>query len=44
MVDSPNKLFLAGEDYIPTHNSTLAACLIAHAITFYPGLKVVLLI
>ena len=39
MVDSKDKLFLAGTKMVPTHNSTIAACLIAHAAVFYPGLK-----
>lgn len=42
MVDSPSSLFLAGEKMIPTHNSTLAACIIAHTITFFPGIRSVL--
>lgn len=39
MVDSPNRLFLITQKFIPTHNSTLAACLLTHAATFYSGLK-----
>lgn len=42
MVDSPSSLFLAGDKMIPTHNSTLAACIIAHTITFFPGIRSVL--
>lgn len=39
VVNSPTKLFLVGNTMIPTHNSTIAACLLAHAITFYPGIR-----
>lgn len=42
MVDSPSKLFLCGKSLIPTHNSTLAASIIAHALTFFPGIKCVM--
>lgn len=38
-VDSKDKLFLCGKSMIPTHNSTIAACLLAHAITFFPGIR-----
>lgn len=39
VVDSPTKLFLVGNTMIPTHNSTIAACLLSHAITFFPGIR-----
>lgn len=39
VVDSPTKLFLVGKTMIPTHNSTIAACLLSHAITFFPGIR-----
>lgn len=39
VIDSPTKLFLASESMIPTHNSTIAACLLSHAITFFPGIR-----
>ena len=42
VVDSPSHLFLIGKQMIPTHNSTLAACISAHAATFFPGIKVVM--
>lgn len=42
-VDSPDKLYLCGNSFIPTHNSTIAGSLIAHALTFYPGTKVVII-
>lgn len=38
-VDSSDHLFLITKSMIPTHNSTIGACLLAHAITFYPGIR-----
>lgn len=43
VVDSPSHLFLAGEHYVPTHNSTLGACLLAHALNFFPGNRAIIL-
>lgn len=42
-VDNVDKLFLCGKTMIPTHNSTIAASLLAHVLTFYPGTKAVII-
>jgi len=41
-VDNTDHMFLCGE-MIPTHNTTIAAALLAWATIFYPGIKAVIL-
>jgi len=41
-VDSSDHLFLCG-DYVPTHNSTIAAMMLEWVANFYPGTQIVIL-
>ncbi len=42
-VDSPRKMFLAGKQMIPTHNSTIAAIMLDWAMVFFPKIECVIL-
>jgi len=42
-VENPSGMFLCGKGMIPTHNSSIAACMIAWAMVFYPGIQVTIL-
>ena len=42
-VDNSEGMFLCTEDYIPTHNSTTAACILDWAANFYPGIPSLIL-
>jgi len=41
-VDSPDHLFLCG-DYVPTHNSTIAAMMLEWVANFFPGTQIIIL-
>ena len=42
-VDNPSKLFLISKQFIPTHNSTIAAIMLDWALTFFPRIECVIL-
>jgi hypothetical protein len=42
-VKNSDGMFLCGESMIPTHNSTIAGCLITWAANFFPGIPVIIL-
>ena len=42
-VKNEDGMFLCGESMIPTHNSTIASCLLVWAANFFPGIPVIIL-
>ncbi len=41
-VDNKDKMYLCGKHFIPTHNSTIAAAIIAHSLIYFPGSKAII--
>lgn len=42
-VQNTDGMFLCGESMIPTHNSTIASCLLIWAANFFPGIPIIIL-